>query len=190
MAGSGHELLAAWSILPLVFGKLADDAELLIASDATGSDTSGNAGLGVSLTNEIRHFERAADWGDQELQRMGWHRARWRWAVAMKVESKSHVNIHEMMGLLLAGEVGLSHGLPGHKDVPIFLVDNTAVVGAVNKGRSSSYGLNLLLRRWAAFLFTFQTWVVYTVCHVHSDVPESSRCIVSWGSTGSARHEK
>ena len=71
----------------------------------------------------------------------------------MKIKSKSHVNIHEMLGLLLAGQVGLSHGLPGHKEAPIFLVDNTAVVGAASKGRSSSVGLNLLLRRWAGFLF-------------------------------------
>lgn len=73
--------------------------------------------------------------------------------MASHINSESHVNIHEMLGLMLAGQVGLTHGLPGHKEVPVFLVDNTAVIGAASKGRSSSPGLNLLLRRWSAFLF-------------------------------------
>ena len=75
--------------------------------------------------------------------------------MASHINSESHVNIHEMLGLMLAGQVGLTHGLPGHKEAAIFLVDvdNTAVVGAASTGRSSSVRLNLLLRRWAGFFF-------------------------------------
>ncbi len=145
------ELLQVWGLLPLLYGKLATTAELVIASDATGTDASGWAGLGVAYTSDVT-VNRCTTWGPEQTPE-GWQMAHWRWAVSMKIKSKSHVNIHEMLGLLLAGQVGLSHGLLGHKEAPIFLVDNTAVVGAASKGRSSSGGLNLLLRRWAGFLF-------------------------------------
>jgi 16S rRNA G966 N2-methylase RsmD len=65
-----------------------------------------------------------------------------------------HVNLHEAVGLILAGRAALSLEANGRDAPQVMLVDNTVVVGAATKGRSSSSRLNALLRRWAGFLIS------------------------------------
>ena len=49
-----RELLGMWEVLPLVQAKLVDDGEIVVASDATGSDQTGQAGVGDSYTRRFR----------------------------------------------------------------------------------------------------------------------------------------
>jgi hypothetical protein len=131
---------------------------MVIVSDATGTDGTGRAGLGVTYTRSFKSGNPLAMQWDKPRFDSDWRRTGWCTAVQTSFKSDSHVNVHEALGLLLAGRVGSSHGLAGHMEAAVILVDNLVVVGAASKGRSSSPDLNGMLRRWAGFLLQ-QGWV-------------------------------
>jgi hypothetical protein len=162
-----RELLGMWGLLPLIQAKLVEDGELVVASDATGSDQTGQAGVGVSYTRKFR-LGRVLETPWEEL-RDKWAEQPWQVAVQSSFKSTCHVNLHEAVGLILAGRAALSHGANGRDARQIILVDNTVVVGAATKGRSSSSGLNALLRRWAGFLLS-QGWATPKLRYIPTDL--------------------
>ena len=167
-----RELLGMWGVLPLIYAKLVNDGELVVASDATGSDQSGRAGVGVSYTRCFR-IGRVLETPWAEL-RGRWAEQPWQVAVQSSFRSTCHVNLHEAVGLILAGRTALSHGANGREARQIILVDNTVVVGSATKGRSSSSGLNALLRRWAGFLLS-QGWVTPILRYIPTDLNPADR---------------
>ena len=162
------ELVAIWGLLPAIRARLRGWDTLVLATDATGTDASGRAGFGVVYT---RVTNVPSLLGYLNLNHgilpptplPQWGMGNWRWAISHNMTSRSHVNLHEMMALLLGARAALRHG---HKPSErlLMLCDNQAVVGAVRKGRSSSPSLNCLLRRWCSFLLTHDLglpWVPY-----------------------------
>ncbi len=92
----------------------------------------------------------------------------WKVAVQGAVESTEHVNIQEMLAFMLVGRVVDRHGGRARERVPLMLVDSRAVIGAVSKGRSGSWQLNTLLRKWAAFLL-MRGWCLPEICCIPSE---------------------
>jgi hypothetical protein len=164
-----QELFAAWSLLPFVFADFATMDSLVVASDATGVDASGQAGFGVTYSTSFpveKLLDSEDGWSHVEsAERMG---VTWKVAVQGSAPSTQHVNIQEMLALMLAGRVVERHGGRARERVPLMLVDNKTVIGAVSKGRSGSWRLNVLLRKWTAFLLV-RGWCLPELRYVPSE---------------------
>ena len=113
------------------------------------------------------------DWEAGE-QKSAFQDIQWKVAVQTSMRSDKHVNIHEAVGLIMATRVGLSHGLAGEKYTGVILVDNQAVVGAASKGRSSSSGLNLMVRKWAGLLLQ-RGWITPRLWYIPTDLNPADR---------------
>jgi hypothetical protein len=142
---------------------------LVVASDATGVDASGRAGYGVTYSTSFP-VEKLLDPED------GWSHVKtaertgvsWKVVVQGSAPSTEHVNVQEMLALMLAGRVVERHGGRAREQVPLMLVDNKAVIGAVSKGRSASWRLNVLLRKRTAYLL-MRGWCLPEIRYVPSD---------------------
>ena len=98
---------------------------------------------------------------------------RWKTAISHCWAHSSHINILEAHGLLLALRWYTSSCKKFHSRVPI-LVDSTAIVGAMSKGRSSSTRLQRQCRRIAAICLAsdirpYYVWV--STNHNPADAP-------------------
>jgi hypothetical protein len=144
-----RELRMCFGLLPCVEARLVRMDELVVASDATGADPDGMAGVGVCYSRGFPVDKlREEGWGGLGAAEM--RLVSWRVAVSTSLKSIGHVALEEMRALLLAGKVAERHRGKGGTCETLFLVDNSAVVGAVGKGRSGSFELNRLLRQWSA----------------------------------------
>ena len=152
---------------------MADQSPVILASDATGTDGQGRAGLGVTYATGGNWDPLVVNW-DLSDERSAFTEIQWKVAVQTSIKSNQHVNIHEAIGLIMATRVGLSHGLAGEKYMGVILVDNQAVVGAASKGRSSSSGLNSMLRRWAGLLLQ-RGWITPRLRYIPTDINPADR---------------
>jgi hypothetical protein len=145
------ELMTMWALLPAMVAAFADYGPFVVASDATGS-IDGVAGVGVAYSRSLDVPSAVAVGKVVEPAPAWWPAATWKWAVSSSFNSRAPVHSNEMVALLVAAKVAVSHAPESAASRLLCLVDNQVVVGSVNKGRSSSSSLNLLLRRWCAFL--------------------------------------
>ena len=164
-----QELRAAWALLPFLSADFATMDSMVVASDATGVDASGKAGYGVTYSESFP-VKKLSVVEDGWIHISAEEKAAVSWKVAVQgaVESTKHVNIQEMLAFMLAGRVVERHGGRARERVPLMLVDNKAVIGAVSKGRSGSWHLNTLLRKWAAFLLT-RGWCLPEIRYIPSE---------------------
>jgi hypothetical protein len=162
-----QELLTAWGLLPALGCKQGGWCGLVIASDATGSDVRGNVGYGVTYTRDLDpevfvHLTRGPSPDSRYHLLPG---LRWKWAISLVRQSNQHVNLQEMLALIMGFMAAVKHGGDPSRSRLLFLCDNSSVVGAVSKGRSASPSLNALLRRWCSLLMA-RSCVIPYVSHI------------------------
>jgi hypothetical protein len=131
------ELLTVCGLAPLLVSSLsAEVSDEVLASDASCT------GLGV-----VSMHGRGEDVGTLFERELPWKRiasSRWKWPV-------EHINVLEARAVLTAVKWLSSRRLMHGKRV-VFLCDSAVVVGALQKGRSSSYPLLRQLRKISAYL--------------------------------------
>ena len=157
------ELRAVWGLLPMIKSKMG---ALLrpgaIASDATGSDSSGTVGLGVAYClNFPQDVFVQQMWSANFIDHINPPESAWKWAVATTRTSTQPVHVQEMLGFLLGLRVAKRHGFRGDKGPVLLFNDNQGVVGAVAKGRSKSKPLNCLLRHYCAWTLENDWYIPY-----------------------------
>lgn len=189
------ELWAAICLAPLLVAQRNQQlSSTVVASDAS------SGGSGVVYTRlapeEVKALANCREmkgWktlcvgpGETSVERTGEreHRAietaRWRVAVRHKWrDSTAHINEKEIRAAVQGIEWGLrkqAHWGVRH----VRLVDNSAVVGALVKGRSSSYRLNTWCRRAAALACASNTryhWVYVRSARNPADAPSRGRWV-------------
>lgn len=152
------ELDCFWSLLPLVRTKLVDLGASTLCSDATGVDKHGKSGIGVVYAETGLNLEYFLE-GWSESYSAKFVELDWKWAMSYYRESSSHVNLQEMTSVLASLQVAARNELASPAERLVMFNDNQACVGAVKKGRSRSWNLNCLIRRYAGFLLVLD-WPV------------------------------
>lgn len=149
---AAKELRTAIALVPLLFSSLQSGwFGEAIASDASES------GMGVVAaprgTEQMRRLARRVPLPGEQTERclhpdLG--KARWKEIVASRWRFKEHINVLEMRAADTAIRWAASRPEAFRSRV-LLLCDSAAVVGALRKGRSSSYPLLRKLRRVAAW---------------------------------------
>lgn len=131
-----RELSTIIGLAPLLFTDITDQwCDRLVAVDASSQ------GLGVVATPVAEHSPASVATTD-DATRLVTSGVAWSTIVSSRWKQPEHINVLELRALCTAVRWMLSRRRTGHK--MFVLSDSQVVVGAVNKGRSSS---QLLLRR-------------------------------------------
>jgi hypothetical protein len=145
-----RELQMAVALAPLLFTRIAAPwCSGVVATDAS------EHGGGVVATEQAPPAVASAAHGPfpgAEVAHTtpgGFPQTRWATIVACPWSRPEHINVLEMRALLLGLEWQLSRPR-AHGTRLLFWADSSVVVGAVRKGRSSSFALLTLLRRLTA----------------------------------------
>lgn len=190
-----EELWAAICLAPLVEAQRNQPLDTTVVASDASSTGSGvvYAKLAPEDVKSLSNCREMKGWktlcvgpGVASVERTGEpeHRAmagaRWRVAVRHRWwDTSAHINEKEIRAAVQGIEWGLrSRARWGRRHVR--LVDNSAVVGALVKGRSSSYRLNTWCRRAAALTCASQTryhWVYVRSERNPADAPSRGRWV-------------
>lgn len=141
------------SLAPLITARLKRQyAPLTLCTDASMQ------GAGVVYTRySLQHKARQLTYE----QRITWiQQQHWHTAVQYKWEHPEHINILEGRAIVLALR-HVSRTTTNHGRRIVLFVDNTAVLGALSKGRSSSPALNQICRQVAALVLVADIDIEY-----------------------------